>query len=203
MNSDVMNGRILIIASSNKGKIREFRELFVHLKLTLQEQPENLHIEETGESFSKNARLKALFVAKKTGQWALADDSGLSVDALGGAPGVMSARFATNDHDRINRVLKELNGHDNRRAHFTSAVCIASPEGELLLEVEGRCDGVIAFSPRGQNGFGYDPIFEVESTNLTFAEMDLVQKRALSHRGRAFALLEPRLKDLLSSDKAG
>ena len=190
--------RTLVIASGNAGKVREFRELLQQLPLELQPQPEGMEVEETGLTFAENARLKALAVAKASGQWALADDSGLSVMALGGAPGVHSARYAATDPERIARLLSELGERDDRRAEFRAALCLADPSGQVLLEVEGCCAGVITREPRGDSGFGYDPIFEVEGTALTFAEMAPEQKRAVGHRGRAFSLLEPELHKLLN-----
>jgi len=190
--------RTLVIASGNAGKVREFRELLQQLPLELQPQPEGMEVEETGLTFAENARLKALAVAKASGEWALADDSGLSVMALGGAPGVHSARYAATDPERIARLLSELGERDDRRAEFRAALCLADPSGQVLLEVEGCCAGVITSAPRGDSGFGYDPIFEVEGTALTFAEMAPEQKRAVGHRGRAFALLEPEFGKLLN-----
>ena len=190
--------RTLVIASGNAGKVREFRELLQQLPLELQPQPEGMEVEETGLTFAENARLKALAVAKASGAWALADDSGLSVMALGGAPGVHSARYAATDPERIARLLSELGERDDRRAEFRAALCLADASGQVLLEVEGCCAGVITSAPRGDSGFGYDPIFEVEGTALTFAEMAPEQKRAVGHRGRAFALLEPEFGKLLN-----
>ncbi len=188
---------LLFIASGNLGKIKEFKDLFSLYPLTLCGQPDGFQVEETGQTFQENARLKALAVAKKTGSLSLADDSGLSVDSLGGEPGVHSARYAKNDEERIRRLLSEMEPFGNRYAHFTSALCIASPDDHILIEVEGRCDGVITKTPRGENGFGYDPIFEVKDTGLTFAEMETQKKLLFGHRGNAFKLLEPRLKKYL------
>ncbi|RCL51358.1 MAG: RdgB/HAM1 family non-canonical purine NTP pyrophosphatase [Synechococcus sp. MED-G71] len=197
MSSTDVCPRILVIASGNAGKVREFRNLLAHLPLQLQSQPEGLQVDETGTTFAANARLKALAVARCSGQWALADDSGLSVTALGGAPGVHSARYAASDPERIARLLRELGDADDRSAQFCAALCVAAPDGEVLLEVEGRCNGWITTAPRGDGGFGYDPVFEVGDTSVTFAEMTLEQKRLEGHRGRAFALLEPQLQKLL------
>ena len=187
-----------MIASGNAGKIREFAGLLEHLPLTVNPQPEGLEVEETGLTFAENARIKARAVAAATGHWALADDSGLSVDALDGAPGVFSARYADSDPARIARLLQELGDTDNRSAYFSAALCIAAPDGSVLVEVEGRCDGVITTTPRGAEGFGYDPIFEVLGTGQTFAEMDRERKKSHGHRGRAFTLLEPELHQLLA-----
>ena len=191
--------KALVIASGNAGKIREFQGLLQALPVTVRPQPEGLEVEETGSTFAANARLKAQAVAATTGEWALADDSGLSVDALDGAPGVHSARYAPTDPERIARLLKALNGSAQRQAHFCAALCIAAPDGSVLLEVEGRCDGLITASPRGEQGFGYDPIFEVAGTGRTFAEMPLAEKKQHGHRGRAFSLLEPQLRHLLQA----
>ena len=193
---------ILVIASGNAGKVREFGALLADLGLDTQPQPEGLEVEETGSSFADNARLKATAVARATGCWALADDSGLSVEALGGAPGVHSARYADSDSARIERLLQELaaagaSNPTTRSAHFTAALALANPQGEIVLEVEGICPGMILEAPRGSGGFGYDPVFFVPEAELTFAEMAHSQKAALGHRGRAFAALKPRLQALI------
>ena len=191
--------KTLVIASGNAGKIREFQGLLQAVPVTVCPQPEGLEVEETGTTFAANARLKAQSVAAATGEWALADDSGLSVDALDGAPGVHSARYAPTDPERIARLLKALKGSNQREAYFCAALCIAAPDGTILLEVEGRCDGLITASPRGNQGFGYDPIFEVAGTGRTFAEMPLAEKKQHGHRGKAFTLLEPKLHQLLEA----
>ena len=187
----------LVIASGNAGKVREFGRLLADLGLETQAQPEGLEVEETGDTFAANARLKASAVARATGCWALADDSGLSVDALGGAPVVHSARYADSDSARIERLLQELRTAPNRNAQFTAALALANPAGEVVLEVEGICPGTILEAPRGEGGFGYDPVFFVPEAGLTFAEMPHSQKAELGHRGRAFAALKPRLRELL------
>ena len=196
----------LVIASGNAGKVREFGRLLADLGLETQPQPEGLEVEETGSTFAENARLKAEAVARATGCWALADDSGLSVDALGGAPGVHSARYADSDTARIERLLQELAAAGAattvaRSAQFTAALALANPDGEVVLEVEGICPGTILKSPRGEGGFGYDPVFFVPEAGLTFAEMPHSQKAELGHRGRAFAALKPRLQGLLAHSR--
>ena len=191
---------MLVIASGNAGKVREFRSLLAHLPVELQSQPEGLEVEETGTTFAANARIKAVEVARRSGQWALADDSGLSVNALGGAPGVHSARYAPSDPERIARLLKALGDQQERTARFCAALCVAAPDGSVLLEVEGRCEGRITEAARGEQGFGYDPIFEVDGTGRTFAEMSLKEKKSHGHRGRAFTLLEPQLRQLLKAN---
>lgn len=194
---------VLVIASGNAGKVREFGGLLGNLGLDTRPQPDGLEVEETGDSFAANARLKAEAVARATGCWALADDSGLSVEALGGAPGVHSARYADSDAARIERLLRELAAANasaaraNRRARFTAALALADPRGRVVLEVEGHCPGTILEAPHGSGGFGYDPVFLVPELQLTFAQMDKAQKAAIGHRGRAFAALEPQLRALL------
>jgi XTP/dITP diphosphohydrolase len=189
---------LLVIASGNAGKVREFGHLLAALHLEIRPQPEGLEVEETGATFAENARLKAAAVARATGCWALADDSGLSVSALGGAPGVHSARYATTDEARIGRLLRELAGAGDRSAQFTAALAVADPSGAIRLEVEGICPGVILEETRGRGGFGYDPVFFVPETGLTYAEMDKELKGRIGHRGKAFALLAPQLQTLLS-----
>jgi XTP/dITP diphosphohydrolase len=188
----------LVIASGNAGKIREFDQLLAPLGFTIEPMPAGLDIEETGTTFAANARLKAVAVAQATGHWALADDSGLSVTALGGAPGVQSARYAASDAARIARLLRELAGAVDRSARFSAALAVAAPDGTVAIEVEGHCPGLILEAPRGEGGFGYDPVFFVPEAGLTFAEMDKALKGRLGHRGRAFSLLAPRLQQLLA-----
>jgi XTP/dITP diphosphohydrolase len=190
---------VLVIASGNPGKVREFSHLLADLKLAIRPQPEGLEVDETGTTFAENARLKASAVARATGCWALADDSGLSVNALGGAPGVHSARYAETDAARIARLLRELNGSNDRSAQFTAALAVADPSGTIRLEVEGVCPGVILEEQRGSGGFGYDPVFFVPEAGLTYAEMDKGLKGRIGHRGQAFALLAPQLQKLLGS----
>jgi XTP/dITP diphosphohydrolase len=195
---------VLVIASSNAGKVREFGALLADLGLETRPQPQGLEVEETGATFAENARLKTAAVAIATGCWALADDSGLSVDALGGAPGVHSARYASSDIARIERLLQELAtagalSPTARSARFTAALALANPAGKVVLEVEGHCPGQILEAPRGTGGFGYDPVFFVPEAGLTFAEMPHSLKAQLGHRGRAFALLKPQLQALLQA----
>jgi XTP/dITP diphosphohydrolase len=194
---------VLVLASGNAGKLREFSALLADLPVQVRPQPAGLEVEENGSTFAANARLKAETVARATGHWALADDSGLSVAALGGAPGIHSARYAASDRERIARLLRELETagtpgtRAGRRATFTAALAVADPDGRTVLEVEGHCPGEILEAPRGDGGFGYDPIFWVPEAGLTFAEMDPELKRRLGHRGRALDALLPRLRALL------
>ncbi len=190
----------LVIASSNEGKIKEFQKLLQDFPFNLMTQPPGFEVEETGGTFMENARIKAIAVSKETGNLSLGDDSGLCVDALGGAPGIYSSRYANSDKDRINKLLEELKPFSNRKAKFECSLCIASG-GEVLVEVTGCCAGQITFFPKGKNGFGYDPIFEVADLGETFAEMDYIKKKEIGHRGNAFKLLKPELKKLLINVK--
>ncbi len=188
--------RKLVVATGNAGKLGEIQEYLTGLPWELELKPREMDINETGTTFIANARLKALEVAKALGQWSIADDSGLAVDALNGAPGLYSARYGKTDTDRINRLLRELGETDNRQAKFVCAIAISNPEGKIVLETEGICLGEILKSPRGAGGFGYDPIFYVPSQQQTFAEMSLERKSRISHRGVAFAQLMPDLEQL-------
>ena len=188
----------LVIASTNQGKIREFKKLLHDFPFDLFTQPLGFDIEETGNTFMENARIKAIAVSQATGNLSLADDSGLSVESLGGAPGIYSSRYANSDKERIEKLLDELKPFPNRKAKFECALCIASGE-KVLIEVSGFCEGLITFFPRGGNGFGYDPIFEVSSLGKTFAEIDHEKKKHIGHRGNAFKLLKPELKKLFTS----
>ena len=186
----------LVVATGNPGKLGEIQEYLVDLPWQLELKPAKIDVEETGTTFIANARIKAKEVAKALGKWAIADDSGLAVNALNGAPGLYSARYGKTDEDRINRLLKELGDTDNREAKFICAIAIADPDGKIVLETEGICPGEILYSPRGDGGFGYDPIFYVPSQQQTFAEMPPETKAKISHRGVAFAQLMPQLKKL-------
>ncbi len=188
----------LVIASGNEGKIKEFKKLLEDFPFNLLTQPLGFEIEETGKTFKENARIKSIAVSKETGYLSLADDSGLSVEALGGAPGIYSSRYASSDNERIEKLLAELKPFSNRKAKFECALCIADGE-KVLIEVSGFCEGVITFYPKGENGFGYDPIFEVSGLGETFAEMKHERKKHIGHRGNAFKSLKPELKKLLIS----
>ena len=193
---------IFVIASNNKKKVEELRRILNPLGITAH-TPAELGIslddvEETGQTFRENAEIKARAAMEKTGYSEIADDSGLCVDALGGRPGVYSARYSDTDENKINKLISELIGTDNddRSAHFECAICCCFRDGETLF-AEGRCDGTIGYAPRGNNGFGYDPIFFVEG-NKTFAELTDNQKDAISHRGRALKELSEKLTNRLN-----
>ncbi|KGF73201.1 nucleoside-triphosphate diphosphatase [Neosynechococcus sphagnicola sy1] len=186
----------LVVATRNPGKLRELQALLANLDWQLMVQPESLEIEETGETFLANACLKASQVAQATGEWAIADDSGLEVLALGGAPGVYSARYAPTDPERIQRLLRELAPHGNRQARFVCVVAVARPDGAIALQSQGSCTGEILTAPQGKGGFGYDPVFYVPEQGLTFAAMPAELKQRISHRGRALQALLPQLCQL-------
>ena len=185
--------KLLVVATGNPGKLRELQAYLANSGWELTLKPEEIEIEETGVTFAANAGLKASQVAQATGQWAIADDSGLQVDALNGAPGVYSARYGSSDSERISRLLRELGNAVNRQAQFVCAVAIARPDGTIALESEGICRGEILHKPRGEGGFGYDPIFYVPEKQLTFAEMSRELKGSISHRGRALSVISHQL----------
>ncbi|MBW4473661.1 MAG: RdgB/HAM1 family non-canonical purine NTP pyrophosphatase [Stenomitos rutilans HA7619-LM2] len=189
---------VLVVATGNPGKLKEMQAYLAGLEWELVLKPETLEVEETGATFAENACLKASQIALATGEWAIADDSGLEVEALDGAPGVYSARYGKTDTDRIERLLNELGNELNRDAQFVCVIAIARPDGTIALQAEGVCPGRILHSPRGSGGFGYDPIFYVPEQRLTFAEMSSDQKRLLSHRGKAFQALAPQLQQVSS-----
>jgi XTP/dITP diphosphohydrolase len=188
--------KTLVVATGNPGKLQEMQRYLAGQGWDLVLKPDSLDVEETGATFAENARLKASEIAAATGQWAIADDSGLAINALGGAPGVYSARYGKDDGDRIGRVLGELAGVSDRSAQFVCAIALARPDGSIALESEGICPGEIAKAPSGSSGFGYDPIFFVPGENCTYAEMAPERKKAISHRGQAIAALVPKLRGL-------
>jgi len=188
--------KILYLASKNLGKIIEYQKLLSDVNCQLALQPDSINVVESGKTFRENAVKKACEVSKKLKNYAIADDSGLCIEALNGSPGIYSSRYAASDRDRIKRVLSELEGIQNRNAYFIANVCVATPEGEIILDIEEKCFGTILTSARGTNGFGYDPIFEELSSRLTFAEMPNYIKDNLSHRGKAIAKLIPELKKI-------
>ena len=183
----------LYLASKNQGKIEEYKKLLLNINCQLLLQPESIEVEENGITFRENAIKKAREVSKETRNYAIADDSGICIDALDGKPGIYSSRYAENDQKRIERVLNELNGEENRSAYFIANVCVCSPTGNVILESEAKCFGNIILKPRGKSGFGYDPIFEELSSKLTFAEMNNEIKDLYSHRGKALKKIIPQL----------
>ncbi|MCL2011579.1 MAG: RdgB/HAM1 family non-canonical purine NTP pyrophosphatase [Cystobacterineae bacterium] len=177
----------ILLATQNQGKLREFAALFKGVATLLfpGELGLCLEVEETGESFAENAERKAQAFAQASKLPSLADDSGLCVDALQGAPGVHSARYAASDAERIARLLDELKGcfEAQRAAHFSCILCLAFPDGRVFFS-KGECHGKIAYAPRGSHGFGYDPLFELPN-GKTMAELTPQEKALVSHRGLA------------------
>ncbi len=192
----------LIIATGNPGKVLEIEDLLNGFPIQIKSLadfgpiPE---VEEDGETFEENAYKKASFAAKILGMPALADDSGLMVDALGGEPGVRSARYAgphATDQQRVAKLLKAMQGQTNRKAAFECVISIAVPSGPALT-YEARCEGLIAEAPAGKKGFGYDPIFFYPPLNKTFGQMSLAEKRDVSHRGKALSELRQEMDKVL------
>jgi non-canonical purine NTP pyrophosphatase (RdgB/HAM1 family) len=187
---------VVVIASGNAHKVAEIAGMLSDLPLQVQQQPDGLEIEETGSTYLANARLKAETVARLTGQWALADDSGLEVDALGGAPGIYSARYAATDPERIARLLGELGDTPYRSASFNSAMALAGPDGITVLEAQGICRGEILHSPQGSGG-GYDPIFWVREAGCSYAQLSEHLRLRLGSRGKAARQMATELHELL------
>jgi XTP/dITP diphosphohydrolase len=199
----------LLLATRNRGKLRELEYLLQEAGLggfvleTLADHPEVGEVEETGQTFEENAHLKAVVVAQATGLWTLAEDSGLEVEALGGAPGIYSARYAgTHGDDVANnaRLLRELAEASDRAARYVCVAALASPEGEIAASVQGTCSGTIAREPRGSRGFGYDPCFLPEGEQRTMAELSPAEKASISHRGKALRALMPAIERLGAQD---
>ncbi len=193
----------LLFATRNKGKVAELRALVGDLVeiVSLDDVPGIPEVEEDGATFAENAQKKAVASAAASGLPSLADDSGLCVDALDGRPGVLSARYAQGgDRDRYLKLLRDLDGvpPEQRGAAFHCVLCLAFPDGRTAF-AEGECRGRIAGAPKGEGGFGYDPVFEIEPGGRTMAQLTREEKSAISHRGRAFEALRPRLEALLAN----
>lgn len=197
-----MNERVLLVATANPGKAAEIRDMLRDLAMveTLADHPALVMPPETGATFAINAAAKAEFVCGELGVATLADDSGLVVDALDGAPGVHSARYAPgSDADRTNQVLADMADvpDDERTARFVCAMAFARP-GAATVVVEGEVEGVITGAPRGEGGFGYDPIFELLERGVTTAELTRSEKAEISHRGAALRAIQPHLATYFS-----
>jgi XTP/dITP diphosphohydrolase len=203
---------MILVATTNPGKVRELRAMLggeVQWK-SLADFPGVGEVKEDGATFAENARKKAMGYAGATGLWTLADDSGLVVDALGGAPGVNSARFSGErpkgadrkllDRQNMDKVLSLLAGvpAEKRTARFVCCLCLANPE-RVLIETQGTLEGLIIDKPAGTGGFGYDPIFYVPQLGQTIAQLGEDEKNAISHRGNALRKLRPLLDELLSA----
>ena len=193
---------ILVIATRNKGKTKEIKALLKDFPVNIK----NLddfgpipHLDEDGETFDENAYKKASFAARILGLPALADDSGLIVEALDGAPGIHSARYAgenATDEQRYLKLLEDMKGKSNRKAAFECVISIAVPTGPALT-YEARCEGLITTEPAGSNGFGYDPVFFYPPYNKTFAQITGEEKNRISHRGKALAELKSEFDKVL------
>ena len=188
----------IVLASSNPHKVKEINAIISsHPLLRAKEDaPQNQEITfilppegfdpiENGETFEENSLIKARAAWELGKTWTLADDSGLCIDALEGAPGIHSARYAETPQKRIDRVLQELDGAKNRTARFKCCMTLLNPEGEIAFSYTGICEGSIVTNQRGRNGFGYDPIFLVNGTKKTMAELSEEEKNSISHRGKA------------------
>ena len=191
-----------VLATHNPGKLREMGEILKDFGIEVV-SPKDLgitvEVEETGSTFAENAMLKAKAICKAADLPAIADDSGLCVDALNGAPGVYSARYGgegLDDRGRYMLLLSSLRGAPTRAAHFACAVACAFPNGDTLT-AEGRCDGSIAYAPLGEGGFGYDPVFLLPGTGKTFGQLTQEEKSAVSHRGRALREFSEKLETYL------
>lgn len=202
---------LLVLGTGNRKKGIELAALVAPLGLevlTLADVPWAIEVEESGRTFAENARLKAVEQARHLGEWVLADDSGLVVDALGGAPGVYSARYSdpgATDERNNEKLLRELRDVplERRTARFVCCTALANPQGELLAESAGDCRGRILTSLHGAHGFGYDPLFEIVEYHRTFGELGLSVKAFLSHRARAMRALLPQLQRLLDAGAWG
>ena len=187
-----------VLATQNPGKLAEMRAILSKLGVEVISPTEagaEVNVEETETTFAGNAMLKAKAICAAAGLPAIADDSGLCVDALNGGPGVYSARYGgegLDDWGRRMLLLQAMRGQTTRAAHFTCAVACAFPNGDTL-EAEGRCDGAIAFAPLGDGGFGYDPVFLVPEKGKTFGQLSPEEKSAISHRGKALAAFVEKL----------
>lgn len=205
LGSDAQDSRPrLLVATHNPGKVREYADLLAGLSLEityLDREGIALDVEETGSTFAENALLKARIYAEESGLLTLADDSGLEVDALGGEPGVYSARYAgpgAGDEDRYRLLLQKLRGvpWEKRSARFRCVVVLAWPGGESVA-VEGVCEGLIALEPKGTHGFGYDPVFYLPEFGCTLGELPAEVKNSISHRARATQKARPILQEWL------
>jgi XTP/dITP diphosphohydrolase len=188
-----------VLASNNPGKLREMREILAELGADLLSQSEaglTIEVEETGSTFEENARLKALGACEVLNLPCIADDSGLCVDALGGAPGVYSARYGGcgSDAERYQLLLRNLEGVSDRSARFVSCITCVFPNGDSIV-CRGECEGAILAFPRGENGFGYDPVFLPAGLDKSMAELTPEEKNAISHRGKAIRKFKEKLRD--------
>lgn len=175
----------IVLASSNPHKVKEINAIISGIDIEFILPPEGFDPLEDGETFEENSLIKARAAWELGKTWTLADDSGLCIDALGGAPGIHSARYAETPQARIDRVLNEMQGVKNRSACFKCCMTLINPQGEVAFSYTGICEGSIIEGQRGINGFGYDPIFLIEGSDRTMAELSEDEKNRISHRGKA------------------
>ena len=189
----------IVLASSNKHKVQEINDIVNSLKIPVEFilPPKDFDPDENGTTFEENSYIKAKAAWDITKNWVLADDSGLCIDALDGKPGIYSARYAETPALRIERVLKELDGIENRNAHFSCAMTLLNPKGEIDYKIQGICEGSIIKESRGTNGFGYDPIFLVKGDTRTMAELSEEEKNQVSHRSNALRKVLEHLKNIV------
>ncbi|MCI8870810.1 MAG: XTP/dITP diphosphatase [Lawsonibacter sp.] len=194
----------LVLASKNQKKLAEMNEILSGLGVEVCSEAEagvDLEVEETGTTFEENSLLKARAVMEASGLPAIADDSGLCVDALGGAPGVYSARYGgegLDDPGRTRLLLENMRGQTPRTCRFVSVITCCFPNGDVL-SARGECEGTVAYAPVGENGFGYDPVFFVPELKKTFAQLSPQEKNARSHRGRALEAFQVKLEEYLKN----
>ena len=192
----------LVLASKNPKKLKELGEILSALGVEVLSEDQagvDVEVEETGTTFAENAKLKAVAVMQASGLPAVADDSGLCVDCLGGAPGVYSARYGgegLDDTGRYKLLLENMRGQMPRTAKFVSVITCCFPNGDVI-SARGECPGTIAFAPMGEGGFGYDPVFFVPTLKKTFAQLTAEEKNAISHRGKALEAFQVKLKEYL------
>ena len=196
----------LVLASKNEKKLKEMDEILSALGIEVISEVQagvDVDVEETGTTFEENSLLKAKAVMEASGLPAIADDSGLSVDALNGAPGVYSARYGGEGLDDVGRyrlLLENMKGQLDRKCKFVSVITLCMPNGDII-SARGECPGTLAYAPQGENGFGYDPIFFVPEKKKTFAQLTAEEKNAISHRGRALQLFQEKLAAYLAGQK--
>ena len=195
----------LVLASKNQKKLVEMRDILSHMGVEVCLQSDvgvDVDVEETGTTFEENSLLKARAVMEASGLPAIADDSGLCVDALNGAPGVYSARYGEeglDDTGRYRLLLENMRGQTPRTAKFVSVITCCFPNGDVLT-ARGECPGTIAFAPMGEGGFGYDPVFFIPSLKKTFAQLSPEEKNAISHRGKALEAFQVKLEEYLKKN---
>lgn len=198
--------RKLLVATHNRGKVGEYADMLADFELewlTLSDVGVTMDVEETGSTFLENGRLKAIAYAKETGLLTLAEDSGLEVDALGGEPGIYTARYGgegLSHADRYRHLLANMEGKTNRAARFRCVIVLCDENGREIGHSNGICEGSIATEPMGDGGFGYDPVFYLPQHGQTMAQVPAATKHQISHRGQALQAIMPTLRDWLAEN---